>query len=132
MVSFLNALVYGAGGVVVVGMVALVALQERLVYVPVLPGLARAYPITPARLRLDYEGVFLRASDDVRMHAWFVKQSPWKPGGYGTFLITIVHSRDFLFISRDRYRSPSEFPDPLNNGEHFSFYERLGIVILFG
>ncbi|KAG6478700.1 hypothetical protein ZIOFF_062144 [Zingiber officinale] len=80
MVSFLKALVYGAGGVVVVGMAALVALQERLVYVPVLPGLARAYPITPARLRLDYEDVFFRSSDGVRLHAWFVKQSPWKPG----------------------------------------------------
>lgn len=112
MVSFLKALVYGAGGVVVVGMAALVALQERLVYVPVLPGLARAYPITPARLRLDYEDVFLHASDGVRLHAWFVKQSPWKPGGYATFLITIVHSRDFLSISRDRCRSPSNFLIP--------------------
>lgn len=81
MVSFLKALVYGAGGLVVVGMVALVTFQERLVYVPVLPGLARAYPITPARLRLDYEDVFLRAADGVRLHAWFVKHSPPKPGG---------------------------------------------------
>ncbi|RWW62355.1 hypothetical protein BHE74_00030503 [Ensete ventricosum] len=87
MVSFLKALVYGAGGVAVVGMVALVAFQERLVYVPVVPGLARAYPITPARLRLDYEDVFLRASDGVRLHAWFIKQAPPKPGGSNDTLL---------------------------------------------
>lgn len=94
MVSFLKALVYGAGGVAVVGMVALVAFQERLVYVPVVPGLARAYPFTPARLRLDYEDVFLRASDGVRLHAWFIKHSPPKPGG----------CRNLLDLSTDLYQ----------------------------
>ncbi|MFS7974290.1 hypothetical protein Hanom_Chr11g01053861 [Helianthus anomalus] len=39
-------------GMVVAGMVLLVAFQEKLVYVPVLPGLTKSYPITPARLRL--------------------------------------------------------------------------------
>ncbi|XP_042473586.1 alpha/beta hydrolase domain-containing protein WAV2-like isoform X1 [Zingiber officinale] len=109
MVSFLKALVYGAGGVVVVGMAALVALQERLVYVPVLPGLARAYPITPARLRLDYEDVFLHASDGVRLHAWFVKQSPWKPGEYGPTVLffqenagNIAHRLEFVRIMMQR------------------------------
>ncbi|XP_074557737.1 alpha/beta hydrolase domain-containing protein WAV2-like [Curcuma longa] len=106
MVSFLKALVYGAGGVVVVGMAALVALQERLVYVPVLPGLARAYPITPARLRLDYEDVFLHASDGVRLHAWFVKQSPWKPGPTILFFQenagNIAHRLEFVRIMMQR------------------------------
>ncbi|XP_042473587.1 alpha/beta hydrolase domain-containing protein WAV2-like isoform X2 [Zingiber officinale] len=106
MVSFLKALVYGAGGVVVVGMAALVALQERLVYVPVLPGLARAYPITPARLRLDYEDVFLHASDGVRLHAWFVKQSPWKPGPTVLFFQenagNIAHRLEFVRIMMQR------------------------------
>ncbi|URE33317.1 Prolyl oligopeptidase family [Musa troglodytarum] len=91
MVSFLKAVVYGAGGLVVVGMVALVTFQERLVYVPVLPGLARAYPITPARLRLDYEDVFLRAADGVRLHAWFVKHSPPKP-------VNVVNEEGFSWI----------------------------------
>ncbi|XP_073103717.1 alpha/beta hydrolase domain-containing protein WAV2 isoform X1 [Elaeis guineensis] len=76
MVSFLKALLYGAGGVVVVGMATLVAFQEKLVYVPALPGLPRPYSITPARLLLDYEDVWLRSSDGVRLHSWFVKHEP--------------------------------------------------------
>ncbi|XP_064936874.1 alpha/beta hydrolase domain-containing protein WAV2-like isoform X1 [Musa acuminata AAA Group] len=106
MVSFLKALVYGAGGLVVVGMVALVTFQERLVYVPVLPGLARAYPITPARLRLDYEDVFLRAADGVRLHAWFVKHSPPKPGPTVLFFQenagNIAHRLEFVRIMMQR------------------------------
>uniref|UniRef100_A0A7C8ZNB5 Peptidase S9 prolyl oligopeptidase catalytic domain-containing protein n=1 Tax=Opuntia streptacantha TaxID=393608 RepID=A0A7C8ZNB5_OPUST len=76
MVSYLNALLYGLGGMAVAGMALLVAFQERLVYVPVLPGLTKSYPITPARLRLLYEDVWLRSSDGVRLHSWFIKFSP--------------------------------------------------------
>lgn len=76
MAAWLKALAYGAGGIAVVGMAALVALQEKLVYVPVLPGLARAYAITPERLRLTYEDVWLRSTDGVRLHSWFIKHSP--------------------------------------------------------
>ncbi|KAL2945144.1 Alpha/beta hydrolase domain-containing protein WAV2 [Bienertia sinuspersici] len=76
MVSYVNALMYGVGGIVVAGMALLVAFQERLVYVPVLPGLTKSYPITPARLRLLYEDVWLRSSDGVKLHAWFIKLLP--------------------------------------------------------
>ncbi|KAL6984619.1 Alpha/beta hydrolase domain-containing protein wav2 [Sarracenia purpurea var. burkii] len=76
MVSYVNVLLYGVGGIVVAGMALLVALQERLVYVPVLPGLTKSYSITPARLRLIYEDVWLRSSDGVRLHAWFIKLLP--------------------------------------------------------
>ncbi|XP_021715043.1 protein bem46-like [Chenopodium quinoa] len=76
MVSYINALLYGVGGIVVAGMALLVAFQERLVYVPVLPGLTKSYPITPARLRLLYEDVWLRSSDGVKLHAWFIKLLP--------------------------------------------------------
>ncbi|XP_041996356.1 alpha/beta hydrolase domain-containing protein WAV2-like [Salvia splendens] len=75
MVSFVSALLYGVGGIVVAGMALLVAFQEKLVYVPVLPGLTKSYPITPARLRLLYEDVWLTSSDGVRLHAWFIKLS---------------------------------------------------------
>ncbi|CAA6664690.1 unnamed protein product [Spirodela intermedia] len=67
MLSYLHFLVYGVGGMMAVGMALLIAFQERLVYVPVLPGLSKSYPITPARLRLKYEDVWLRASDGVRL-----------------------------------------------------------------
>lgn len=76
MVSYVNALLYGVGGIVVAGMALLVAFQERLVYVPVLPGLTKSYPITPARLRLLYEDVWLRSSDGTKLHAWFIKLFP--------------------------------------------------------
>ncbi|KAG6424145.1 hypothetical protein SASPL_114558 [Salvia splendens] len=73
MVSFVSALLYGVGGIVVAAMALLVTFQDKLVYVPVLPGLTKSYPITPARLRLLYEDVWLTSSDGVRLHAWFIK-----------------------------------------------------------
>ncbi|KNA22043.1 hypothetical protein SOVF_037720 [Spinacia oleracea] len=76
MVLYMNALLYGVGGIVVAGMALLVAFQERLVYVPVLPGLTKSYPITPARLRLLYEDVWLRSEDGVKLHAWFIQRIP--------------------------------------------------------
>ncbi|GMJ15714.1 ABHD17 (Alpha/Beta Hydrolase Domain-containing Protein 17)-like Acyl Protein Thioesterase 11 [Hibiscus trionum] len=76
MVSYVSVLLYGVGGIVVAGMALLVAFQEKLVYVPVLPGLTKSYPITPARLRLIYEDVWLRSSDGIKLHAWFIKLFP--------------------------------------------------------
>lgn len=76
MVSYLSGLLYGAAAMAVAGLALLVAFQEKLVYVPVLPGLARSYAITPARLRLGYEDVWLRSADGVRLHAWFIKILP--------------------------------------------------------
>ncbi|KAH8482352.1 hypothetical protein H0E87_029696 [Populus deltoides] len=76
MVSYVSAFLYGVGGILVAGMALLVAFQEKLVYVPVLPGLTKSYSITPARLRLLYEDVWLRSSDGVRLHAWFIKLLP--------------------------------------------------------
>ncbi|XP_030448406.2 alpha/beta hydrolase domain-containing protein WAV2 [Syzygium oleosum] len=76
MVSYVNALLYGVGGIVVAGMALLVAFQERLVYVPVVPGLTKSYPFTPARFRLLYEDVWLRSPDGVNLHAWFIKLFP--------------------------------------------------------
>ena len=73
MVSYVNILLYGVGGLVVAGMALLVAFQEKLVYVPVLPGLTKSYPITPSRLQLSYEDIWLRSSDGVRFHCWFIK-----------------------------------------------------------
>ncbi|KAJ0751629.1 putative peptidase S9, prolyl oligopeptidase, catalytic domain, alpha/Beta hydrolase [Helianthus annuus] len=76
MVSYMNLVIYGIGGIVVAGMALLVAFQEKLVYVPVLPGLTKSYPITPARLRLLFEDVWLTSSDGVRLHSWLIKFSP--------------------------------------------------------
>ncbi|GLT45034.1 hypothetical protein SLA2020_188990 [Shorea laevis] len=76
MVSYSSLLLYGVGGIAVAGMALLVAFQDKLVYVPVIPGLTRSYQITPARLDLIYEDVWLRSSDGVKLHAWFIKLLP--------------------------------------------------------
>ncbi|KAL8239975.1 hypothetical protein R6Q59_016542 [Mikania micrantha] len=80
MVSYMSWVIYGVGGIVVAGMALLVAFQEKLVYVPVLPGLTKSYPITPARLRLFFEDVWLTSSDGVRLHSWLIKFSPHSTG----------------------------------------------------
>ncbi|CAN6563736.1 unnamed protein product [Malus baccata var. baccata] len=100
MVSYVSALLYGVGGLVVAGMTLLVALQERLVYVPVLPGLTKSYPITPARLRLTYEDVWLRSSDGVRLHAWFIKLFPLCRGP--TLLFFQENAGSILFFLNSR------------------------------
>ncbi|XP_047336540.1 alpha/beta hydrolase domain-containing protein WAV2 isoform X2 [Impatiens glandulifera] len=76
MVSYVSALFYGVGGILVAGMALLVAFQEKLVYVPVLPGLTKSYTMNPSRLRLIYEDVWLRSSDGVKLHGWFIKLFP--------------------------------------------------------
>lgn len=75
------------------GMALLVAFQEKLVYVPVLPGLTKSYALTPARLRLKYEDVWLRSSDGVRLHAWFIKLFPECKGVIFIYLMIIVSFR---------------------------------------
>ncbi|KAK4774666.1 hypothetical protein SAY86_009601 [Trapa natans] len=76
MVWYVDLVLYGVSGILVAGMALLVAFQERLVYVPVMPGFTKSYSITPARLHLLYENVWLVASDGVRLHAWFIKLFP--------------------------------------------------------
>ncbi|KAF9612557.1 hypothetical protein IFM89_002153 [Coptis chinensis] len=85
MVSYVGVLLYGVGGIVVAGVALLVAFQEKLVYVPVLPGLTKSYPITPDRLRLTYEDVWLTSSDGIRLHAWFIKLLPHCKGHLNHF-----------------------------------------------
>ncbi|KAL8119954.1 alpha/beta hydrolase domain-containing protein WAV2 [Apium graveolens] len=76
MEGYWSLILYGIGGILATSVGLLVAFQEKLIYVPVVPGLTKSYPITPARLRLLYEDVWLRSSDGVRLHAWFIKLSP--------------------------------------------------------
>ncbi|ONK65357.1 uncharacterized protein A4U43_C07F36280 [Asparagus officinalis] len=104
--SYLKVLAYGIGGVAVVGLAALVALQEKMVYVPALPGLPRSYSFTPARLRLDYEDVWLTSQDGVRLHSWFVKHSPPVKGPTILFFQenagNIAHRLEFIRVMLQR------------------------------
>ncbi|KAJ9688049.1 hypothetical protein PVL29_014007 [Vitis rotundifolia] len=68
--------VMGMALLVVVGMALLVVFQENLVYAPG----TKSYRITPAHLSLKSEDVWLRSSDGVRLHAWFIKLCPDCPG----------------------------------------------------
>lgn len=76
MEGYWSLILYGIGGILATSVGLLVAFQEKLIYVPVVPGLTKSYPITPARLRLLYEDVWLTSSDGVRLHAWFIKLAP--------------------------------------------------------
>ncbi|KAG0494895.1 hypothetical protein HPP92_005889 [Vanilla planifolia] len=106
MTSWLKAAAFGVGGITVAGLATLVAFQERLVYVPVLPGLPRAYPVTPSRFEIDYEDVWLRSSDGVRLHAWFLKHSPPVAGPTILFFQenagNIGHRLDFVRMMMQR------------------------------
>ncbi|XP_031094201.1 alpha/beta hydrolase domain-containing protein WAV2-like isoform X2 [Ipomoea triloba] len=77
---YLTWMLYGVAGTVLAVMALLVAFQDRFVYEPVLPGVPKSYHITPARLRLLYEDVWLRSSDGVHLHAWFIKFFPHRRG----------------------------------------------------
>ncbi|KAL0337237.1 UNVERIFIED_CONTAM: Alpha/beta hydrolase domain-containing protein WAV2 [Sesamum calycinum] len=90
MVSYVSALLYGVGGIVMAGMALLVTFQEKLIYVPVLPGLSKSYPITPARFRLLYEDVWLTSSDGVRLHSWFIKPFPDFRGLFLDFRVCVI------------------------------------------
>ncbi|MCO5564931.1 hypothetical protein L7F22_018601 [Adiantum nelumboides] len=106
MVNYLNCLLYGFGGIACTFLVLLVTFQEKLVYVPVVPGLTRSYPITPARLRLTYEDVWLVASDGVRLHSWFIKLFPECRGPNILFFQenagNIAHRLEFIGLMMQR------------------------------
>lgn len=93
MVAYMNILLYGVGGLVVAGMALLVAFQEKLVYVPALPGLTKSYAINPSRFRLTYEDIWLSSSDGVRLHAWFIKLFP---NSRGYFPISLFLNFDLI------------------------------------
>jgi hypothetical protein len=58
-------------------------LQEKFVYVPVIPGLTRTYEIKPSRFNLPYENVPLVAQDGTNVHGWLIRPQgiPHNPGG---------------------------------------------------
>lgn len=100
MEGYWSLILYGIGGILATSVGLLVAFQEKLIYVPVVPGLTKSYPITPARLRLLYEDVWLRSSDGVKLHAWFIKLAPDSRGLHIllTFLLRICFFPIFLLI----------------------------------
>ncbi|KAJ9509671.1 hypothetical protein QJQ45_011331 [Haematococcus lacustris] len=58
--------------------VALIYLfQEKILYVPKIPGLVDSDPLTPERLGLQSEDISITTRDGVRLHAWLLGLAPW-------------------------------------------------------
>lgn len=51
--------------------------QEKIIYVPALPGIPRDYPCYPDAFGLDYEDIWIEASDGVRLNAWLMWPEHW-------------------------------------------------------
>lgn len=100
--TWFNGLLYGVGGLACAGVAILVAFQEKLVYVPVIPGVKRGYPYSPTHFNLRYEDVWLTAKDGIRLHSWFIESHVKRPGP--TFLFfqenagNIAHRLHFVHL----------------------------------
>ncbi|GJP39323.1 hypothetical protein CLOM_g23706 [Closterium sp. NIES-68] len=84
--NLLRDVFWGVGFLAVSALVALITFQEKLLYVPVVPGATREYPFTPERLRMHFEDVWLTAKDGVKLHAWLLKYSATTRGPTILFL----------------------------------------------
>lgn len=63
-----------------VGITALYWFQEKLLYVPRIPGMPDEIDgLVPERYGLDAEDVWLEASDGVKLHAWLLRMHDWTP-----------------------------------------------------
>lgn len=62
------------GGLTAVGLSLLYALQEKILYVPVIPGVPRRYINIPNDFGLEYEDLWIQAADGTRLHAWLMWQ----------------------------------------------------------
>ncbi|PSC75999.1 alpha beta-hydrolase superfamily isoform B [Micractinium conductrix] len=65
------------GGVVGLALGLLYFLQEKIIYVPRLPGIPAEYPYLPDAFRLAYEDAWLTTADGLRLHAWMVWPPHW-------------------------------------------------------
>ncbi|GMH44444.1 hypothetical protein BSKO_12396 [Bryopsis sp. KO-2023] len=74
---WLRRLAYGAGGLAGVGLGLLYALQEKMLYVPVIPGGERGYEFTPNQFQINHEDMYLHAEDGTKLHAWLLWDKHW-------------------------------------------------------
>eukprot|EP00890_Picochlorum_soloecismus_P006109 jgi/Picsp_1/649/NSC_00645-R1_protein len=67
------------GGLTTVGIGLLYALQEKIIYVPVIPGVPKGYINAPADYGLDFEDIWIEAEDGTNLHAWMMWQKTSEP-----------------------------------------------------
>lgn len=66
------------GGVAGVGLSLLYLFQNKIIYVPWIPGIPEEdYNTEPSAYGFDYEDVNLTASDGIKLHAWLLWQPRW-------------------------------------------------------
>jgi abhydrolase domain-containing protein 13 len=66
------------GGLAGVALGLLYFFQEKILYVPSIPGLPRDYPYYPDAFGLEYEDIWMTAPDNVKLNAWLMWPSHWK------------------------------------------------------
>lgn len=64
------------GGIATFTLGLLYALQEKIIYVPVIPGVPRKYVASPVDYGMDYEDVWIKVKDGTKLHAWLM----WRKG----------------------------------------------------
>ena len=72
MPGWASAIVQGGSFLVVGLFAALYAFQEKILYVPVIPGVPNEYTEVPSDYGLQYNNEYLTAEDGVRLQCWFI------------------------------------------------------------
>lgn len=82
--SWLARIVAGGGVVVGLGLSLLYLLQEKLIYVPRVPGVTNDLVYKPDAFGFKFEDVWLKAADGVKLHSWFMWPRTWAEGVLAT------------------------------------------------
>ena len=111
MPRWLAAVVQGATFLSVGLLGALYAFQEKILYVPVPPGMANTYDETPADYGLDYTDEWLTAVDGTRLQCWFIRAPGANPADTPPVLMffqenagNMSHRVQFLMLCARRLR----------------------------
>ncbi|GFR41473.1 hypothetical protein Agub_g2163 [Astrephomene gubernaculifera] len=67
----------GVGGIAGLGVTLLYLFQDKILYVPRIPGLPSGIWKYPNEFKLEYEDVDLTAEDGVKLHAWLLWGRGW-------------------------------------------------------
>lgn len=71
--DYLSWIVLGVAGMALSYLLLLFFLQEKFVYVPMIPGVPRGYQMYPTRFDLWFEDVPLVAEDGTKIHGWLIR-----------------------------------------------------------
>ncbi|KAL0054970.1 hypothetical protein WJX82_005301 [Trebouxia sp. C0006] len=67
----------GVGAVVAVGLGLVYQFQEKLLYLPRIPGVPNEFAYLPDRFGLEYEDVYITAKDGTKLHSWMMWPKGW-------------------------------------------------------